>query len=150
MDISRKFLRCVFSALLFPSAFLLASSSLAEIYKCQQPDGLITLTDKICVDGNAEPIVLLENSPLDNTAERENIARYQRQQISRSQRKPAKQTPQVLVIDDTYTQERNAKITAQEHSKKKRKGKTKKRRKSSAAKSKQTAAKSKPAAEKSQ
>lgn len=130
MDISRKCARFVFAFF----ALLVAGQSLAEIYKCQQPDGVVVFSDEICDDGKAETISLLENSPLDSTAERENIARYNRQEL-RAQRKSASQVPQVLLIGDSYTAERNARISpkAKPKKKKKKKSKAKKRRQQSAA-----------------
>lgn len=130
MDTARKFFCRVFYALTFSTSVLLADQALAEIYKCPQPDGLITFSDQVCPDGTAEAVALLENSPLDSTAERENIARYQQQELD-AQRKPDRQVPQVLLIRDGDTEERNARITTQEKSKNKakKKAKTKKRRK---------------------
>jgi hypothetical protein len=137
MDIARMFFR-----FLFPLVTLFfANHASAEIYKCPQLDGTVKFSDRICADGKDEAIVLFENSPLDNTAERENIARYNQQQ--RSQRKSARQKPQMVLIEDTPTVERNARITAQERTKKKRKNKTKKRSKQAAAKNKKAAAKNK-------
>ena len=131
MDTARKLFCCVFYAVTFS---LITTQALADIYKCPQSDGLITFSDQICPDGTAEAVPLLENSPLDSTAERENIARYQQQELA-SQRKPARQMPQVLLIRDGDTEERNARITTQEKlkdkakKKAKKKSKTKKRRK---------------------
>ena len=136
MAIARTCFRFIFSLV----TFFVTQQSLAEIYKCLQPDGLVKFSDKVCADGKDEAIVLLENSPLDNTAERENIARYQQQQVPHSRRKSARQSPQMLLIEDTPTVERNAKITAREHPKKKHKGKAKKRSKQTAAKTKQASA----------
>ena len=146
MDIARTFFRFAFPLVAFfvTSALFMINHALADIYKCPQPDGLVNFSDKVCADGKAEPLVLLENSPLDNTAERENIARYKQQQILDSRRKPARQMPQMVLIEDTPTVERNARIMAQEHPKKKRKGK-KKKRKQAAAKNKQAAANTKKA-----
>lgn len=130
MDTARKFFFCVFYALTFSTSVLLADQALAEIYKCPQPDGLITFSDQVCPDGTAEAVALLENSPLDSTAERENIARYQQHELD-AQRKPGRQVPQVLLIRDADTEERNARITAEgkakKKSKNKKKSKTKKR-----------------------
>jgi hypothetical protein len=126
MDTARKLFCCVFYAVTFSGSFLLAEQALADIYKCPQPDGLITFSDQVCPDGTAEAVAVLENSPLDSTAERENIARYQQQELG-SQRKSARQMPQVWLIQDADTEERNARIMAQ--GKTKKKSKTKKRRK---------------------
>ena len=123
MHIARTYFRFLFP---FVTLFF-ANHASAEVYKCPQPDGLVKFSDRIDADGKNEAVVLLENSPLDNTAERENIARYNQQQ--RSQRKSARQKPQMVLIEDTPTVERNARITAQERTKKKRKNKTKKRSK---------------------
>ena len=141
MDIARTCFRFVFPI----AALFFANHALAEIYKCPQPDGLVNFSDKICADGKDEAIVLLENSPLDNTAERKNIARYNQQQTLREKRKSARQMPQMLLIEDTDTEERNARITVQEHPKKKRKGKSKKKRKKADAKNKKATAKNKQA-----
>ncbi len=133
MDIARTCFR-----FLFPLVTLFfANHALAEIYKCPQPDGLVKFSDRICADGKNEPVVLLENSPLDNTAERENIARYNQR---RSQHKSSRKKLQVVLIEDASTSERNARITAKEHPKKKSKGKTKKRRKQMTTKKQQVAA----------
>lgn len=120
MDISRKCVRFVFAIF----ALLVADQSLADIYKCQQPDGVVKFSDDICAEGKAETIVLLENSPLDSSAERENIAKYNRQEL-RAQRKSASQVPQVLLIGDSYTEERNTRISAKAKPKKKKKKKSK-------------------------
>jgi len=135
MDIARTCFRFVFPLV----TLFFTNQALADIYKCPQPDGLVKFSDRICADGKNEAVVLLENSPLDNTAERENIARYNRQQ--KSQRKSAKQKPQMVLIEDTPTVERNARITTQERTKKKRKNKTKKRSKQAVAKNKKAAVK---------
>jgi hypothetical protein len=136
MAIARMCFRFVFPLV----SFFVAQQPLAEIYKCPQSDGLIKFSDRVCADGKDEAIILLENSPLDNTAERANIAKYQQQQILHSRRKSARQMPQMLLIEDTPTVERNAKITAREHPKKKRKAKAKKRGKPAAAKTKKASA----------
>lgn len=132
MDISRKCVRFVFPVF----ALLVADASLADIYKCQQPDGSVKFSDEICADGKAETIDLFENSPLDSTAERENIASYN-QQVLRAQRKSGKYVQQVLLISDSYTEERNARISGKVKSKmkkkKKKKSKAKKRSKQPAA-----------------
>ena len=130
MDISRKCVRFVFVVF----TLLVANQSLADIYKCQQPDGSVKFSDAICDEGKAETIVLLENSPLDSSAERENIARYNQQEL-RAQRKLTSRVPQVLLIGDSYTEERNARVSAKvkPKKKKKKKSKAKKRRKQPAA-----------------
>ena len=125
MDITRKCFRFVVPV----AALFITSHTLAEIYKCPQPDGLVKFSDRLCADGKDETIALLENSPLDNRAERANIARYNQQ---RTQRKSVKKNQQVALIEDAHTSERNAKITSKEHPKKKRNSKTKKRRKQAA------------------
>lgn len=129
MDISRKCVRFFF----FVVAFLAAGQARADIYKCQQPDGSVKFSDVICTEGKAEPIVLLENSPLDSSAERENIARYYSAAKYDQQRKSVRQMPQVVLIEDSYTEERNARVSATVKPKKKKKLKAKKRRKQSAA-----------------
>lgn len=129
MDISRKCAHFVLPVW----ALLMADQSLADIYKCQQPDGSVKFSDVVCADGKAETIVLLENSPLDSTAERKNIARYNGQELQAAQRKSASQIPQVLLITDSYTEERNARVAGKAKSQKKKKPKSKKRRQKSAA-----------------
>lgn len=105
---------------------LLPVPVLSDIYKCQRPDGSVQFTNGTCSQGSAEPVILVENSALDSTAERNNIAEYQQQQ-SRRQKK-AKLQPRVLLIRDTATEERNARITAQERSADKRRKKSGKKR----------------------
>ncbi len=131
MDVSRQFLRRSFSLALC----LLPAPVLSDIYKCQRADGSVQFTSGSCLQGIAQPVALFENSALDSTAERENIAEYQRQQ-SRQQKKERYQ-PQVLLIRDTATEERNARITAQERTADKRRKKSGKKRSRTKAKSKQ-------------
>lgn len=131
MDIPKQFFCRLFFVLVFPLTLSRASLAVADIYKCTQADGSPQFSDVACKHGVAEPVVLIENSALDSTAERENIARYERQvSLEKKTTRPRKQ--QVLLISDTYAEERNARITSAEKksSKKKKKKKRSKKKKS--------------------
>ncbi|HSC75078.1 MAG TPA: hypothetical protein VLB90_02440 [Pseudomonadales bacterium] len=127
MDILKQFFCRIFFAFVATLLFFHASFVVADIYKCTQADGSLQFSDALCEHGTAEPVVLIENSALDSTAERENIARYQ-QQALREQKKSHQHKPSALLITDTYAEERNARITAAEHkvsNKKKKKKRSK-------------------------
>jgi hypothetical protein len=129
MDIPKQFFCRIFCVLVFPLLFSHASPAWADIYKCTQADGSPQFSDTVCAQGEAEPITLVENSALDSTAERDNIARYQKE-VLREQKKSHQRKPSVLLISDTYAEERNARITAAERKPSKKK-KKKKRSKAS-------------------
>lgn len=104
----------------------------AEIHRCRHPDGSIRFTDAVCKEGPTETVTLIMNSPLDSTAERANIVAYQ---AKKSEKTPTIIGPQVILIGDTPTEERNARIGEQksvqtEHSdrKSKKRGKSKKKK----------------------
>jgi hypothetical protein len=119
MDIPKQFFCRLFYALIF----FCANHAVASIYKCTQADGSLQFSDVSCKRGVAEPIVLFENSALDSSAERANIARYN-QRKTLPQRKSS-----VLIIHDSNTEERNARITAAEKKSSKKKKSKKKSKK---------------------
>ena len=103
MDMTRRVLRIFIVVIAFPVANLAA----ADIYKCQAADGSIAFSDVECADGATEPVTLKMNSALDSSVARSNISAYRERGVRQ-------QGPQILFIDDTRTEERNARITAQE------------------------------------
>jgi hypothetical protein len=90
-----------------------ANQALGDIYKCHRADGSVQFSDVVCEGGLAESIALRENSPLDNAIERENIAVYNRR-VSRDTRASVTQGPRVILLDDSRTKSRNARVTVQE------------------------------------
>lgn len=99
----------VFSCLMV--VLLSAEPAQAEIFRCQQPDGSALFSDTACAGKAAQKVEIQENSPLDSSAERRNIAQYQRQQAAKASRKP--RGPQVVYVEDSYTEARNARLTKQ-------------------------------------
>jgi hypothetical protein len=129
MDIPQQFFCRIFFVFILALLFSHAGLSAESIYKCTRADGSLQFSDTLCKQGVAEPMVVYENSALDSTAERANIARYQKQ-LAREQKKSHQRKPSVLLISDTYAEERNARITAAEKKASKKKKKRSKKKKS--------------------
>ena len=94
----------------------------AELYQCQLADGSALYSDTACLNGHSEPLSLHENTALDSSAERNNIAQYNSPE-ARRRRAAKKPMPQVLLIRDSATAERNARITKETRKPKKKAGK---------------------------
>lgn len=109
MLFSRKF----FSGIFYFIFFLFSYQLQASVFKCKRADGSVQFTDVVCANGLAEQIELHENSPLDSQSERENIEAYHHKQ---SQRKNISdnRSPQLVLIGDSRTDKRNARVTDQE------------------------------------
>ena len=122
MDLRRFFLSIGF--------FLFTVTAQAgEISRCLSADGPPQFTNQPCPEGvPAEPLVVIENSPLDSRAARANMARYDKQLLH-----DKRTGPQVVLIRDTYTEERNERISEKKTRKqtKKKKGKKKQKTKTS-------------------
>lgn len=100
----------------------MAVPAAADLYQCRLADGSVVFSDAVCAEGYAEPLVLLENTALDSTAERNNIERYNSPE-ARRQRERQKPAPQALLIRDSATAERNARISQETRKPKKKTGK---------------------------
>jgi hypothetical protein len=114
---------------LFLSVFSvgLSVAHATDINRCVQTDGTSQFTNQPCPEGiQPELLDVVENSPLDSRAVRASMARHEKQ--SAANRHGRSQEPDVVFIRDTYTEERNARISGKS-AKKKNKGKKKKKRK---------------------
>jgi hypothetical protein len=120
------FFPSLFSLMIF---FLAVQNASAEVYRCTQSDGLPLFSDAPCANGAGSLVSLRENSPLDSSVERDNIARYHKQKAS-EKRSGRAQRPRIILLHDSYAEARNTRLTAKHtkidtKTKKKRKKKTK-------------------------
>lgn len=96
----------------------------AEVYRCPQADGSTLFSDVSCAGGTGETVAVVENSPLDSRAARENMQAYNSPAARRAREAREKAGPQVVLLRDRVTEERNARVTeAQQKAKKKKKKK---------------------------
>jgi hypothetical protein len=113
-----------------------AAAQASGISRCVQADAPPQFTNQPCPEGvMAEPLELVENTPLDSSAVRARLAQ------GKARAKPGSTGPQVVLIEDSYTAERNARVSdkpAKKKKKQKRKKKTAKadKKKTSASKEK--------------
>lgn len=77
----------------------------AEVFRCQQPDGSWLFTDVACAQGESVPVRVQENTALDSRAWRAQVAAQRVQ----NQRPPSRGMGWVL-IEDSVTRERNARV----------------------------------------
>ncbi|HQQ63970.1 MAG TPA: hypothetical protein PLF22_10400 [Pseudomonadales bacterium] len=109
MDIPGRFLPAIF----FLVFIVFPHQSAADIYKCLRADGSVGFSDIVCANGSSETVGLHENSALDSTAERQNIEAYKRQ-VAGGRALGNMHGPQIVLLGDSRTAQRNARVTEQE------------------------------------
>lgn len=109
-----------------------AAAQASGISRCVQADAPPQFTNQPCPEGViAEPLDLVENTPLDSSAVRARLAQ------GKARAKAGSTGPQVVLIEDSYTAERNARVSDKPAKKKK---KQKRKKKTAKADKKQTSA----------
>lgn len=104
-----------------------SSHAWAEIYRCDRPDGSVQFTDLACLEGTAQRVEVRENSALDSQRARDNMQAYAKQQNRHSRKEKA--SPQLILIQDSITAERNDRIASESKKAKKNRKKVRKKHK---------------------